>query len=61
MLKGLINKNWIIKFINRHNNRLKNIYLRKIEGKRVFSKYKPFFKLFFDLVLLVFILIEIFC
>ena len=61
MLGGLIGKNWIIRIINRHNNRLKSVYLYKIESKKMKSEYKFLFKLFFKIVLLVFILVEIFC
>ena len=52
LLQDHVSKNWTSRFVHRHKNRLKSLYLRNIDKKRHKSEYAPVFKQFYDLVLL---------
>ena len=45
-----IGKNWVAEFVKRHQDRLKSVYLRNIDQKRVKSEYAPSYQLCYDLV-----------
>lgn len=45
-----VDKNWIARFVRRHNNRLKSLYLRNIDNMRVKLEYGPMIVEFFKLV-----------
>ena len=51
----VVNKNWTSHFIRRHQAVLKSLYLRNIDNKRASSEYAPMFKMFFDMVSVLFI------
>jgi hypothetical protein len=45
-----VNKNWTSRFVKRHQNRLKSLYLRNIDNLRAKSEYTPMFEHFYELV-----------
>ena len=47
---GPIGKNWVAEFVKRHQDRLKSIYLRTIDRKRVQSEYVPSYQRCYDMV-----------
>ena len=50
MLSDSVGINWTTKFVHRHKDRLKSLYLRNIDSERSKAEYLPLFKLFYDLV-----------
>ena len=49
-IKSSMKKNWAKNFILEHENRLKSVYLRNIDSKRIKSEYTSLFKRFYDLI-----------
>jgi len=45
-----VGKNWTARFVERHKHKLKSLYLKSINTKRVQSKYPPAYKVFYQLV-----------
>ena len=45
-----VGKNWTAGFVERHKHKLKSLYLKSINTKRVQSKYPLVYKVFYQLV-----------
>jgi hypothetical protein len=45
-----VGKNWTASFVQRHRDKLKSLYLKSIDNKRVKSEYPPAYELFYKLV-----------
>jgi Tc5 transposase DNA-binding domain len=52
-----VGKNWTAQFVERHKDKLKSVYLKNMETKRVKSEYPPSYEYFFKLVLSYFMLL----
>ena len=50
MIGESVGKNWTGRFVQRHQDRLKSLYLRNIDNVRKKAEYKPSFKMFYELV-----------
>ena len=50
MIQSSIKKNWARNFWDRHENRLKSIYLRNIDSKRMKIEYASLFQRFYQLI-----------
>ena len=50
LIKAPLGKNWVGGFIKRYQDRLKCVYLRTIDRKRVMSENAPSYQLFYNLV-----------
>ena len=46
----IIRKNWTALFIEQYKHKLKNLYFKSIDNKRVKGKYSPAYKHFYQLV-----------
>ena len=47
---GSVEKNWTKRFVGRHKDELKSLYLKNIDSKRTKSEYISIYKQFYDLV-----------
>ena len=54
LLDGPVGKNWIVRFIRRHSQRIYSRYLRPLNHKRISAESAVVFKHFYQLVLLLF-------
>ena len=45
-----IGKNWTASFVYRHKNKLKSLYLKSINNKHTKGEFPPVYKLFYELV-----------
>ena len=50
MIQSSMKKNWARNFCHRHENRLKSIYLRNIDSKRMKIEYASLFQRFYQLI-----------
>ena len=50
MIQSSMKKNWTRNFCRKHENRLKSIYLRNIDSKRMKIEYAPLFQRFYQLI-----------
>ena len=50
MIQSSMKKNWAKNFCRRHENRLKSIYLRNIDSKRMKIEYASLFQRFYQLI-----------
>jgi hypothetical protein len=57
MIGRAVGKNWVGEFCRRHQSELKSLYLRNIDNLRVKGEYGPVYKLFYDLVKCLFVLL----
>jgi transposase-like protein len=50
LCRGPVDKNWVGRFTKRYKHRLRAVYLRTIDGKRVSSEYIPLLEKFYTQV-----------
>ena len=54
---ALVGKNWAKSFVHRYKDKLKSVYLKSIDNKRVKGEYPPAYEVFYQLVKCFFVLL----